>query len=142
MKKTNSETQLAYCRCSWVAFIVPGLLSLLCFTGLTTGDDVALPMFLCGLVIAVIFIVIPYKTTYLKLTDKRLIGHRGFIFSTRMSVTVDKIQDIQIENGLFGKIFKYHTVIVYTSTPGTPKYVFRKMTNAVLLCDTIQGVQD
>jgi len=92
------------------------------------------------LIVVVFWIIIPYKTTYLKLTDKRLIGHRGFIFSTRISVTVDKIQDIQIENGLFGKIFKYHTVIIDTASSGKSKYVFRKMSNAVLLCDTIQGI--
>lgn len=65
--------------------------------------------------------LIAMATTELGYTNKNVIGKSGFITSKAMSSTLDKVQNVSVKSGLFGKIFNYGDVTVTTAS-GTYKF--------------------
>lgn len=61
-------------------------------------------------------------TTELVLTNKRLYGKTGFINTKRMDSPINKLNNITVLSGLWGKIFGYGTLHVTTSS-GSYKYI-------------------
>ncbi|MCD8040146.1 MAG: PH domain-containing protein [Clostridia bacterium] len=68
-------------------------------------------------ILAFIVRLIRRATTELTLTDSRIIGKGGIIRSFSLDAKLDKIQNISVKSGLFGKIFGYGTIVI--STAGT-----------------------
>lgn len=97
---------------------------------------VALP-FLAAAVILFGHAYITYRTTYIAITETKIIGHMGFIKSKTMSTPLSKVQSIGLSNGLLGKIFGYHTVSV--SHAGTDKidFIFHHMAKAEDFSDKV-----
>ncbi|MCD7735240.1 MAG: PH domain-containing protein [Clostridiales bacterium] len=71
-----------------------------------------------------------YKTEYVSISGGTVTGHKGIIKSKKLVSPVNKVQDIGISNGLLGKIFRYHTVVVSTAGSNGAEYVFPHMANA------------
>lgn len=65
--------------------------------------------------------LIAMATTELGYTNKNVIGKSGFITSKAMSSTLDKVQNVSVKSGLFGKMFNYGDVTVTTAS-GTYKF--------------------
>lgn len=65
--------------------------------------------------------LVAMATTELGFTDKNVIGKSGFISSKAMSSSLDKVQNVSVKSGLFGKIFNYGDVTVTTAS-GTYKF--------------------
>ncbi len=55
-------------------------------------------------------------TTKLAFTNKRIIGKIGFVNTKSMDSPLNKINDVSISSGLFGKIFKYGNIKINTSS--------------------------
>lgn len=53
---------------------------------------------------------IRFLTTELALTNKKVIGKVGLIRTHSVASALNKIQNISISSGLFGKIFSYGTI--------------------------------
>ena len=49
-------------------------------------------------------------------TDKKVIGKSGIIKTNELSSPLKQIQNVQVKSGFFGKIFKYGTVIITTTS--------------------------
>lgn len=62
-------------------------------------------------------------TTDLTLTNKRLIGHRGFIRKKAINVFHKQISVVNVSQGLLGKLFDYGALTIVT-TEGA-KHVFK-----------------
>jgi uncharacterized membrane protein YdbT with pleckstrin-like domain len=88
-------------------------LSLLLFGGL-----VLLPLFGVGLLLWGAAYV-KYKTTELAITNKRVIAKFGFISRRTIEININKVESIQVDQGILGRIFNYGTLMV--SGAGNPQ---------------------
>ena len=70
---------------------------------------VLLPAFGIGLILLVRVWLI-YRTTELAITDKRIIAKRGILHHTSMELRLDKIESIQVDQPLLGRLVNYGAV--------------------------------
>ncbi len=61
---------------------------------------------------------ITYYTTELAITNKRVIAKFGFIRRNTVEINISKIESIQIDQGIRGRIFNFGSIIV--SGAGNP----------------------
>ncbi len=59
-----------------------------------------------------------YLNTELAVTNKRVIGKAGFINSASLDAPLNKIQNVTVDSGLFGKMFGYGNVKIDTAGSG------------------------
>jgi membrane protein YdbS with pleckstrin-like domain len=65
--------------------------------------------------IGLIFLVIAfvrYKSVEVAVTTKRIIVKHGFIRRQTVEINLDKVESIQVEQGLLGRLFNFGTLIV------------------------------
>ena len=60
--------------------------------------------------------IIAFGTTKLTISTKRLTGKVGLINTNQLDSPLNKISGVQVEQGLFGKIFNYGTISVTTAS--------------------------
>ncbi len=72
-----------------------------------------------GLVLSIIVSIPAIKLSLfneLAITNKKVYGKIGFIKTVEMNSPIHQIQNVKVSNGLFGKIFKYGTIDITTTT--------------------------
>lgn len=62
---------------------------------------------------------IRYKTTELAFTNKRVIAKFGFISRRTVEMNISKVESIQVNQGIFGRIFNFGTLVI--SGAGNPQ---------------------
>lgn len=62
---------------------------------------------------------IRYKTTELAFTNKRVIAKFGFISRSTVELNINKVESIQVQQGILGRIFNFGTLII--SGAGNPQ---------------------
>lgn len=62
---------------------------------------------------------IRYKTTELAFTNKRVIAKFGFISRQTVELNISKVESIQVNQGIFGRLFNFGTLII--SGAGNPQ---------------------
>lgn len=72
---------------------------------------VLLPAFGIGLIFLAMA-YIQYKTTELAITTRRVIVKFGFIRRSTVEINIGKVESIQVEQGVFGRLFDYGTLII------------------------------
>jgi uncharacterized membrane protein YdbT with pleckstrin-like domain len=72
---------------------------------------VLLPAFGIGLIFLLIA-WIKYKTTELAITNKRVIAKFGFISRKTVEINIPKIESIQVEQSVTGRLFNYGTLLI------------------------------
>ena len=77
-----------------------------------------LPLFGAGLV-CWIMVYIRYKSTELAITNKRVIVKFGFISRQTMELNINKVESIQVSQGIAGRIFNYGSLVI--SGAGDPQ---------------------
>jgi uncharacterized membrane protein YdbT with pleckstrin-like domain len=70
-----------------------------------------LPAFGIGLIFLVIAYV-RYKSVELAVTTKRLIVKHGFVRRQTVEINLNRVESIQVEQGLLGRLFNFGTLIV------------------------------
>ncbi|WP_217475242.1 PH domain-containing protein [Stutzerimonas stutzeri] len=87
-----------------------------------------LPLILLGLLTLGIFglgllfwiaAAIRYFSTELAITNKRVIAKFGFISRTTIEINIQKIESIQVNQGILGRIFNFGSIVV--SGAGNPQ---------------------
>ncbi|SEL83722.1 PH domain-containing protein [Atopomonas hussainii] len=87
-----------------------------------------LPLILLGLLTLGIFglgllfwaaAAIRYFSTELAITNKRVIAKFGFISRTTIEINMQKIESIQVNQGILGRIFNFGSIVV--SGAGNPQ---------------------
>lgn len=76
-------------------------------------------LFACCILVGFIWFVkdiIKFFTTKLIITNKRISGKTGLINTNELDSPLNKINGIQIKQGLFGKIFNYGTISITTAS--------------------------
>lgn len=80
------------------------------------------------IIIPIVFIgfkVFVLKHVQLVLTDRRVYGKTGIINTKSVDSPISKINSVSIEQGFWGKVFHYSTVLISTSS-GNYKFDFLK----------------
>ena len=62
-----------------------------------------------------IWATIEYCRTELALTNKRVVGRFGVFSTESLDAPLNKVQNIAIDQGLWGKIFNYGTITITTA---------------------------
>lgn len=138
-KEEFQNEQIIYeCKPHLIRLLVPAIISSFCIFGSVVGFIGGISRFDFGeiladfimLFVAFLITAIPFlimKTNKLILTDKRLYGRTGIIKVQKLSVPVSKIQYVNLEKGIFGRILGYSDIKINAIT-GT--YIFKKQSNA------------
>jgi uncharacterized membrane protein YdbT with pleckstrin-like domain len=70
-----------------------------------------IPLFGAGLVLlAVLFI--RYKSTELAVTTRRVIVKHGFIRRSTVEINLNKVESIQVDQGILGRMFDFGTLVI------------------------------
>jgi len=77
-----------------------------------------LPLYGFGLLILLVA-YIRYKTTELAITNKRIIAKFGFISRHTIELNINKVESIQVNQNILGRIFNYGSLVV--SGAGNPQ---------------------
>jgi uncharacterized membrane protein YdbT with pleckstrin-like domain len=70
-----------------------------------------LPVFGAGLIFLVVAYV-RYQSTELAVTTKRVIVKHGFIRRRTVEINLSKVESIQVDQGVLGRVFDFGTLIV------------------------------
>ncbi len=79
---------------------------------------VLLPAFGLGLIFLVLAYV-KYRTPELAITNKRVIVKTGFIRRSTIEININKVESLQVDQGVLGRMFNFGTLII--SGAGTPQ---------------------
>ena len=88
-----------------------GHLSLWSFWHLIALGIVLLPAFGIGLV-PLVMAYVRYKSTELAVTTKRVIVKHGFISRQTVEINLGKVESIQVDQGVLGRMFDFGTLVV------------------------------
>lgn len=83
-----------------------------------SGEDKAILIF-GGFILALLFAIPGIKTVMfnvLAVTDKKIIGKTGFIKTSELISPIQQVQNVNVKSGIIGKILKYATVSITTTT--------------------------
>jgi uncharacterized membrane protein YdbT with pleckstrin-like domain len=70
-----------------------------------------LPVFGLGLIL-LIRVWLVYRTTELAITNKRIVSRTGIISRDVMELRLDKIESIQVGQGVLGRILNYGSIMI------------------------------
>lgn len=76
-------------------------------------------LFACCIMVGLVWFprdLINYFTTKLEITNRRIKGKIGLIKTNELDSPLNKINSVQVKQGLCGKIFNYGTIIITTSS--------------------------
>ena len=105
-----------------------GHISLWSLVHLIIPGVILLPAFGLGLIFLVIA-YIRYRTTELAFTNKRVIAKFGFISRHTVEININKVESIQVNQNVWGRIFNYGTLIL--SGAGTPQAPIPGISNPI-----------
>jgi hypothetical protein len=112
------EKILYAARISPMIFVLPGILFIAGLLVIAIGMcfSAAPPaLFFLVLIFALIFALralITFFTTECVLTDRRLVGKKGFLSNQSLELLLAKVEGFGVGQGIFGRIFDYGTVSV------------------------------
>ena len=141
----QKENLVALCRPHWACFMGRWIVALLFFlTGAgsfssegANGADAALLSFAVS-GFCIVSALILMKTTYLGMTQTKIVGHRGLIRTKTLSTPLAKVQNVGIESGLFGKLLGYGTVTISDAGGVATEFVFKRMAHAEEFVEKVQ----
>lgn len=140
----SKEKKIAVCYKHWTAFFPQGLVAavfLLFSAASAVQKDMPKPVAIGCLAVSllvILYIFVSYKSDYIALTETRIIGHQGFFNSRTISTPLSKVQTIGIENGLGGKLLRYHTITVNNAGTDGTEFIFKRMAKARQFVATAQ----
>ena len=115
-----SGEQVVYrAKLHWVVFLGPIIFAVIAFMFFAGGGDTAAGGFF--LLIAIIWGIsafISFKTSEFGITNKRVLIKVGFIRRSSLETLLTKVEGIQVNQGILGRIMNYGTILV-KGTGGT-----------------------
>ncbi len=125
----RGESVVYLTRLHWVIFITPFIWLTLSIMLVNAGAELAA----IGGVFAIVAIfsgissIIRYKTSEFGITSKRVIIKTGFIRRDSLEILLNKVEGIQVNQGIVGRILGYGSIVV-SGTGGT-RDPFHKIRN-------------
>jgi len=102
----------------WVIFLWPIICAVIAFMLFAGGSTTAGGFFLLVAIIWGISSFISLKTSEFGITNKRVLIKTGFIRRNSLETLLTKVEGIQVNQGMLGRILNYGTIIV-KGTGGT-----------------------
>jgi uncharacterized membrane protein YdbT with pleckstrin-like domain len=105
----------------WVIFLWPIIFTVAAILLVSLGMQVATiaaALFLLAAIITGLNSFIAYKTSEFAVTNRRVIVKVGFIHRNSIEVMLNKVEGIQVDQGIIGRIFRYGSITI-TGTGGT-----------------------
>ncbi|NMF90993.1 PH domain-containing protein [Aromatoleum petrolei] len=81
-----------------------------------------------------------YKTTELAVTNKRVIAKFGFISRQTIELNINKVESIQVNQGILGRIFNFGSLVV--SGAGNPQAPIPGISNPMSFRRVFMETQD
>lgn len=116
-----------------------GLLFMTATTAAREGFGAEVLCFTLG-ILPLIVVLIRYKTTELSITNKRVIAKFGFIRRHCIEMRLEKVESIQVQQGIGGRIFNYGSLIV--SGAGNPVAPVPRISNPLRFRRKVLEAQD
>lgn len=139
----NENNKHVVCRKHWTYYIIPIFFIILIgyagFNLVSTGNPKEAASIFAISAVLLLCCIISYFTNYIELKDNRIVAHKGFIRSIRMSAPVSKIQNVSVSNGFMGKLFRYHTIVIDNAGTGIKEFIFPCATHALDLENAINN---
>ncbi|PIZ12486.1 MAG: MFS transporter permease [Elusimicrobia bacterium CG_4_10_14_0_8_um_filter_37_32] len=123
-------------RIHWIVFLWPLVWLAL---GILVAQDMRAGVsgfFLLIGIISCISALINFLTSEFGITNKRIIAKSGFIRRNSLELFLNKLESVQVNQGIVGRLFNYGTVVV-TGTGGT-KSKFPKVAKPLALRNEVQ----
>jgi len=121
----DGETIIYRSQLHWIVFLWPVIWFVLAifYTG---ADSVGLGVFVFLVaILTAISSFINYSTSEFGITNKRVIAKVGFIRRNSLEVLLNKVEGIQVDQGMLGRMLNYGSITI-SGTGGT-KDPFRKI---------------
>jgi uncharacterized membrane protein YdbT with pleckstrin-like domain len=111
----------------WVVFLWPIIWFVIAILFFIGGGDTAVVggIFILVAIIHSISSLITYKTSEFGITNKRVLAKIGFIRRNSLEVLLTKVEGIQVNQGILGRILGYGSIVV--SGTGGSKDPFHKI---------------
>lgn len=100
-------------------------------------------LFLFAWGLGILFLLVAYiryKTTELAFTNKRVIAKFGFISRQTVELNVTKVESIQVNQGILGRIFDFGTLVI--SGAGNPQAPIPGISNPMAFRRAFMESQD
>jgi uncharacterized membrane protein YdbT with pleckstrin-like domain len=106
---------LLLCLAGILVFLIPGVHS----PGFVHGLDILIAalLFLAGLVISA-RAWFRRMTTEVAVTDRRIIYKRGFIHRYTVEMHMDKVESVDVDQSILGRIFNYGDIFIHGTGVG------------------------
>jgi uncharacterized membrane protein YdbT with pleckstrin-like domain len=117
----NGESIVYRTHLHWVIFLWPIVCVSIAIFLFSLGTQISMAaggLFLLTAIITGLNSFITYKTSEFAVTNRRVIVKVGFIRRNSIEVMLNKVEGIQVEQGIIGRIFKYGSITI-TGTGGT-----------------------
>ncbi|MEY4562843.1 MAG: hypothetical protein RLZZ618_2120 [Pseudomonadota bacterium] len=88
-----------------------GHISLWSIAGFISLGVLLTPLFGVGLIL-LISAYVKYKTTELAITNRRVIAKFGFIRRRTVEININKVESIQVDQGIMGRVFDFGTLVI------------------------------
>lgn len=119
-----------------IIFLVPALVSVLGIIAFAASAKLAAPLLVIALLLAVDK-YIRLATSEFAVTNKRVLIKIGLVRRHTLELLLSKVETIGVEQGIFGRIFDYGTIVV-TGTGGT-KELFPVIARPLEFRKAVQG---
>ena len=94
--------------------------------------ELSVSLFVVGVgLISLLWAYILYKTTEFAVTDKRIIAKTGLISRNTVEMFLDKVESLNVEQGVMGRLLDYGTVGIRGT--GITEELIRNISNPLLL---------
>ncbi len=102
----NGENILYRGKLHWIVFLWPVVWFIVAIMLFRSGSDTAAAggLFVLIAIVTGIASFINYKTSEFGITNKRVIGKVGFIRRNSLEVLLNKVEGIQVKQGILGRI--------------------------------------
>ncbi len=104
----------------WIIFLWPIIFIILAFVFLASGKEIAMlgGIFFLIALFSALSAFISFKTSEFGITNKRVLIKVGFIRRNSLETLLQKVEGIQVNQGILGRIFNYGTILI-KGTGGT-----------------------
>ncbi len=100
---------------------------------------ILMPFAFVGLILWLIALI-RYLTTELAFTNKRVIAKFGFISRKTIELNLHKVESLQVDQGVFGRIFNFGTLVI--SGAGNPQAPISGISNPMTFRRSFMEYQD
>ncbi len=114
----NGENVVYRVKLHWAVFLWPVIWFIVTIIFLSSGGTAGSGLFALIAVATGILSIIDYTTSEFGITDKRVIAKVGLIRRKSIEVLLNKVEGIQVSQGILGRIFGYGSITV-SGTGGT-----------------------